>query len=169
MATMHGITSESETVKRAGPILMALVKVNGIKTKALIDTGSPKTIISLKLAIEILKQDREQYTSLSEWKMAASDRLESPTVTLKSYTGGELNLIGQLQVQLTTNTISHVVDTVVQVQKDAPVDLLLGTDVHPALGFLLIQYDGNGTANDLTKEGLNGVNWHQKQIRCYQK
>ena len=47
-----------------------------------------------------------------------------------------------------------MVDTVVQVQKDAPVDLLLGTDVHPALGFSLIQCDGNGTASDLTKEGL---------------
>ena len=118
--------------------------MNGIKTEALIDTGSPTTIISLKLAIEILKQYREQYASLSEWKMAASDRLEPSTVTLKSYTGGELNPIGQLQVQLTTYTISHVVDTVVQVQKDAPVDLLLGRDVHPALGFLLIQCDGMG-------------------------
>ena len=57
MATMHGITSESETVKRAGPILMALVEVNDIKTEALIDTASPTTIISLKLAMEILKQD----------------------------------------------------------------------------------------------------------------
>ena len=73
-------------------------------------------------------------------------------MTLKSYTEGELNLIGQLQVQLTT--ISHVIDTAVQVQKDAPVDLLLGTDVQPALGFSLIQCDGSGTASDLTKEGL---------------
>ena len=73
-------------------------------------------------------------------------------MTLKSYTGSELNLIGQLQVQLTT--ISHVVDTVAQVQKDAPVDLLLGTDVQPVLGFSLIQCDGSGTASDLTNEGL---------------
>ena len=152
MATMHGIISESETNKRTGPILMSTVQVNSIQTEALIDTGSPTTIISLKLAMRILKQDREQYASLAEWKVAASDRLEPPTMTLKSYTGGELNLIGQLQVQLTT--ISHVVDTVVQVQKDAPVDLLLGTDVQPALGFSLIQCDGSGTASDLTKEGL---------------
>ena len=47
-----------------------------------------------------------------------------------------------------------MVDTAVQVQKDAPVDLLLGTDVQPALGFSLIQCDGSGTASDLTKEGL---------------
>ena len=86
------------------------------------------------------------------------DRLEPPTVTLKSYTGGELNLIGQLQVQLTTYTISHVVDTIVQVQKEAPVDLLLGTNVHPALGFLLIQCDGNGTASDLKWSKLASKN-----------
>ena len=98
MAIMHGITSESETNKRTGPILMSTVQVNDIQTEALIDTGSPTTIIPLKLAMEILKQDQEQYASLSEWKVAASDRLEPPTLTLKSYTGGELNLIGQLQV-----------------------------------------------------------------------
>ena len=72
---MHGITSELEIFKRAWPILMALVNVNRFKTEALIDTGSPTTIISLKLAMEILKQDREDYTSLFEWKMAASDIL----------------------------------------------------------------------------------------------
>ena len=58
MATMHGITSESETNKRTGPILMLTVQVNSIQTEALIDTGSPTTIISLKLAMQILKQDR---------------------------------------------------------------------------------------------------------------
>ena len=90
-----------------------------------------------------LEMSKSKLTELEEWsKVAAS----------KSYTGGELNLIGQPQIQLTT--ISHAVDMVVQVQKDAPADLLLGTDVQPALGFSLIQCDSSGTASDLTKEGL---------------
>ena len=41
---------------------------------------------------------------------------------------------------------------VVQVQKDAPVKLLLGTDLQPSLGFSLIQSNGS-VAVDLLQKG----------------
>ena len=69
----------------------------------------------------------------------------TPSMTLKSYVGSELNLI----VHLTTS--GHIVDVV---QKGAPVALLLGTGLHHALGFSLIYQDDTGTASDLTRKGL---------------
>ena len=42
------------------------------------------------------------------------------------------------QVKLQIATVSgHKVEAIVQVQEDAPVDLLLGTDLQPLLGFSL--------------------------------
>lgn len=130
--TMHGITSETNVT--VGPVLTSPVTVNGIKTEALIDTRSPATIMSFKLALEVLKQSQGKYASLCEWQTAATDRLEPPRMTLKSYAGSELNLIGQLQVQLTT--ISHVVDAIVQVQKFSS-SPLTGDGLTPCLGIFI--------------------------------
>ena len=59
------------------------------------------------------------------------------TVSLRSYGGGELAIVSQVQCRMTRE--GYQADTVLQVQKEAPVSLLLGTDVLPQLGFALIQ------------------------------
>ena len=58
-------------------------------------------------------------------------------VSLSSYGGNELQIVSQVQCWVTRG--DREVDTILQVQKAAPVDLLLGTDVLSQLGFALIQ------------------------------
>ena len=51
---MHGVTSDSGNHNSVdlGPVVYAEVKFEGHPVQALIDTGSPATIVSLKFAME---------------------------------------------------------------------------------------------------------------------
>lgn len=149
VATMHGLQAD-QPKPTLGPILMAPVSVDGLTRNALVDTGSPCTIASLDFAMDILKLTRLFFQSPAEWKEAAKIRLEPPTVPLKSYDGHEINMIGQMSVNLATP--GHSITAVIQVQKGAPVQLLLGTDLQASLGFSLIKSTGDVTV-DLSQEG----------------
>jgi len=46
---------------------------------------------------------------------------------------------------------NYACNAMVQVQKDAPLDLLLGTNLHASLGFLLLETGRNGRALDLLR------------------
>ena len=88
-ATVHGVRSdEGGGQAELGPTITAPIKVNGMTTKALVDTGSPVTIASLAFVMKVLLQEREQYAT---WSRAIRPRLETPSVTLRSYGGGRLN------------------------------------------------------------------------------
>ena len=143
--TMHGITTGQKG--SLGPIVQMSISVNGLPTQALLDTGSPASIMSLKFALEILKQDRPKFDDLNQWKRYALSRLEPTSILLKNYGGEPLNIIGQMEVKLSLS--NAVVTAVVQVQKDASVDLLLGTDLLVSLGITLIHQRGDGTVIDL--------------------
>ena len=53
-ATMHGIVSEdSESNAQLEPTPTAKVKLEGSETEALLDTGSPVTIVSLQFHLEL--------------------------------------------------------------------------------------------------------------------
>ena len=67
---MQGLQADQPKTK-LGPILMAPVSINGLMRNALVDTGSPCTIISLDFAMEVLKLTRPFFPSLEEWKEAA--------------------------------------------------------------------------------------------------
>ena len=54
---------------------------------------------------------------------------------LQNYSGGTLNVVRQMMVQLSKGD-KHP-QALVYIQEGAPVDLLLGTDVLPLLGFSL--------------------------------
>ena len=147
-ATLHGLT----TLKgELGPTVTATVHIDGVPTEALIDTGSPSTIVSLEYAMCVLRNKLPQFTNEEQWQAFAVAEMKLPTVALKSYGGDELFLIGQWQVCLSTP--GHTLNTVVQVQKDPPVKLLLGTDAQAALGFGLIQSDSDGAMTDLLCPG----------------
>ena len=54
-ATMHGIvTDNSERNAQLGPIPITNVMLEGVETEALLDTGSPVTIVSLPFLLEAL-------------------------------------------------------------------------------------------------------------------
>ena len=53
VVTMHALQADQPKAK-LGPILMAPVSIDGLMRNALVDTGSPCTIISLEFAMEVL-------------------------------------------------------------------------------------------------------------------
>ena len=111
VASMHGLHTD-QPKPTLGLLVMSPVSVDGLTRNALVDTGSPCTIL---FAMEVLKLTRPSLQSLDEWKEAARVQLEPPTVRLKSYGGHDINVIRQMRVCLAT--AGHSVTAVVQVQK----------------------------------------------------
>ena len=70
---------------------------------------------------------------------------------LHNYGGDELKIVRQLSVAISRE--GHTCTATVLVQKDAPLDLLLGTDLQMQLGFLFLQKRSDGMAIDLLQKG----------------
>ena len=97
-ATMHGVThdqSGSETVQ-LGPAVYSELEFEGCRVKALIDTGSLATIVSLNCLLDSLAKGSMRDQTPAEWEAAVKRRLKPPEITLRSYGGGGLDLVGQL-------------------------------------------------------------------------
>ena len=63
-------------------------------------------------------------------------------MTLRSYSGDALNVVAQLPIILGQG--DQEVSSVILIQKDAPQDLLIGTDLQAALGYMLtVKKSGN--------------------------
>ena len=136
VATMHGLSPTNKTQdSQLGPTLTAEVEVEGVSVQALLDTGSPATIISLDLILRVLAAKKPKEQTPEQWKNEMRQKLKASTVSLQNYGGGRLELIRQTLIILTRN--GHTTCAIVQIQKDAPVQLLLGTDTLPQLGFAL--------------------------------
>ena len=157
-------------ISQLGPTIFAPVRVNQVTTDALIDTGSPTTIISLEFLMSILAKERGPGETPSQWQTRTMTRFSSPEVTLKNYSGQQLHLVAQLQLTLSQG--KYLVTTPVLVQKNAPHPLLLGTDTQPFLGFslqveisqtetvdLLAKGDGNGTLSEREAEVREPGKW----------
>ena len=83
----------------------------------------------------------------AEWELAIRQRLKPPEITLRSYGGGGLDIVGQLTATIQSGPYRKM--AVVLVQNRAPEDLLLGTDLQPYLGFQLSQKSTGGPMVDL--------------------
>ena len=139
---------EKEKKRLLGPTLSAVVKFEGTEVQALLDTGSPVTIVSLGFLLKVLAKWKEQ--DAREWKEEVRRRLSPPELVLRNYGGGELNVIKQMTATIRRG--EHECETTVLVQKGAPLDLLVGTDVQPLLGFLVLQTEGAEAVDILKKE-----------------
>ena len=73
------------------------------------------------------------------------------TLSLQNYGGGEVNLVREMEV--TIRRANFTINATIQVQAGAPVDLLLGTDVQPRLGFIFLASDADGSAEELLQGG----------------
>ena len=72
-------------------------------------------------------------------------QFQTSTVMLKSYSSDTLNVVAQLPMILGQG--DQEVSLVVLIQKDAPYDLLIETDLQPALGYMLtVRKSGNQEA-----------------------
>ena len=132
---------------RLGPTVYDTVAVEGISVEALIDTGSPATIASLEFVLKVLKSNRPKEQTDAQWIESTRKKLKGPDVMLKNYGGHRLDFIAQ--VELTLSRGQYQLITTILVRKDAPNNLLLGTDVQPQLGFSLGTKDADGSITDL--------------------
>ena len=144
-----GIIRNVEGVSNTlGPTITARVEVNGVSTDALVDTGSPATILSLDFAMEVMTKERNQYSSVDEWKIGTTKKFTPPEVALKNYGGGRLDITAQIMLCITQGDACKV-NARVMVKQGAPNSLLLGTDTLPQLGFALVMKRSDTCALDL--------------------
>ena len=94
---MHGVTS-SDVSGKLGPILTSIVEVEGEPVEALLDTGSPVTIISLEWLLQLLVRQCQKDRSPNEWKAEVECRLEPTAVVLQNYSGDRLRVVRQIRV-----------------------------------------------------------------------
>ena len=83
----------TESGIRLGPTVYTPVEVNGVATDALVDTGSPATIVSLQFALKVFRQNRPEKQTEDELIKATRGRFKDPNVTLKNYGGHQLDFI----------------------------------------------------------------------------
>ena len=74
--------------------------VNGVLTDALVDTGSPATIVSLKFILQVLADSKYGQQTAEEWRKKTMERFSAPAVTLTSCGGERLNIVAHIPVVL---------------------------------------------------------------------
>ena len=136
-----------------GPAVTVKLGVNGVLTDALVDTGSPATIVSLKFILKVLADSKNSQQTAEEWRKETMKKFSAPAVTLTSCGGDRLNILAQIPVVLSQGELRT--DAMVLVQKGAPHSLLLGTDLQARLGFSLIVESGGRRVDLLRDEGEN--------------
>ena len=91
----------------------------------------------------VLAQGRKEGQTPSQWKGETLSKFAPPEVNLKSYGGQRLSVIAQISLCLTQDQFST--NVTVLAQKEAPNDLLLGTDVQPRLGLSMVMKKAGST------------------------
>ena len=148
MTTLFGVSpAAKDRDSTMGPTLTSLAYLDRTPTAALVDTGSPVSIVSSDFFLKAAAAKKEPSQTPSAWREAVKRRVQPTTMSLRSYGG---DIIGQALCCISVG--KHQVEAVLQVQPNAPMELLLGTDILHKLGFALTQ-TGSG---DLLKEKTTG-------------
>ena len=136
-----------------GPTLTTTVCVEGQPVTALLDTGSPVSIVSLEVFLQVLKKQRPTGQTADQWAEAVKQRLQSADISLHHYGGDQLRLIWQTTTEIERKGNTHQVT--ILVQKNAPLDFLLGTDLMETLGFQLVESAAPSTSVTILQDGIN--------------
>jgi hypothetical protein len=67
--------------------VFAPISVNGVSTEALVDTGSPATIVSLEFVLRVLRKNRTKNQTNDQWMELTREKFKDPDVVLKNYGG----------------------------------------------------------------------------------
>ena len=128
--------------------LLQSLLVENKTVEALLDTGSPVTILSMNFIVNKWAQQKRESQSTEECREKVRGRLKVPSLILRNDGGDELNILKETTVKLRNG--DHTCIVVVLLQKDPPHDLLLGTNLLSVLGFQFIQYENStGKAVDM--------------------
>jgi len=68
--------------------------------KALVDTDSPVTIVSITCLLDILGKLKSSTQSKEEWKRQVRNKFQTPSIVVGNYGGGVVNIISQIPVSL---------------------------------------------------------------------
>ena len=140
-------TDGADTRAKLGPTVFAPIAVNGVVAKALVDTGSPATLISLDFILQVFAEQRDPSQTVRQWKEEVRKKFLTPSISLQNYGGHRLDVLAQVYVTLSQG--NRHVNARVFVQKNAPNELLIGTDVQACLGFSLNVTREDGKIEDL--------------------
>ena len=155
-ATMHGLTpaetADTADSVRLGPTLTSKVEVEGASMDALLDSGSPVTIVSLGFVLKVFAEKKPNEHTKDQWKAEVRERITRTAVKLRTYGGETLALVGEVTVSMRRG--EHHTEATILVQNKAPVEVLLGTDLLPKLGFALMEHNPDQPAIDLMNNSL---------------
>ena len=94
--TMHVLESQGSadgSGPTLGPMIFVDVILEGQPVKALVDTGSPVTIVSIKCLLDVMEKLRTPGQSVEEWKKEVKSHFQSPSMTVNNYGVGEVIVI----------------------------------------------------------------------------
>ena len=128
-AALRTLTAEEAAI---GPRLEIKVRLEGQAASALLDTGSPVTIVSLKCLLQYWKQSFGRDRPNDEWLKEVNGKLTDPTLHLETYDGTPVELLAETTVALGIG--DKEIQLRVFVQDDAPQEILIGTDCLHLLG-----------------------------------
>ena len=155
-ATMHGLTpAETADSVRLGPTLTSKVEVEGASVDALLDSGSPVTIVSLGFVLKVFAEKKPNEQTRDQWKAEMRERITRTAVKLRTYGGETLALVGEVTVSMRRG--EYHTEATILVQNKAPVEVLLGTDLLPKLGFALMEHNPDQPAIDLMNNSLGRI------------
>ena len=139
-----GVNGDSPSL---GCTLTAEVCVEGQPTKALLDTGSPVSIISIEFLLQALLNLNKEKSKEERLKFAES-KLKMPTISIWNFGGGRVNVLSH-QVTVDINRGSYQCRATILVQKGSTIELLLGTDLLTKLDFDLVKTSQEGEVTSL--------------------
>ena len=98
--------------------LLIIQSLENITITALLDTGSPATIVSLDFLLQTLAKQKGENETAQAWRARVEKRLEPPSIPLRSYGGQPLNIVGQITVNICRG--DHKASVGVHIQQAAP-------------------------------------------------
>ena len=123
VATMHNIKSDGTLQNVAmGLTPMSEKTLDSSPVKALLDTGSSISIVSLEFNLSIAAKGQRPNQTPTEWGKEVRHKLKPTIVSLRSYGGEEPDIVSQVSCHLERD--GYQVKAMLQVQKGAPVHLL---------------------------------------------
>ena len=132
LVTLHELKPTPAAVDRVvlEPTPTTTILVEGTPAEALLDTGFQVTIVSLDFLVKALSCEKEHLDNQT-LREEVKRHLEPTALKLRSYSGETSPIVKKPCVRLSHGR--YTVDACVQVQMNAPVQVLLGTDLQPRL------------------------------------
>ena len=101
---MHVLKPKGEV---QGSAISAEILLEGQSVNALVDTGSPITIVSIDCLLNVLAKLQTPNQTLEEWKQEVKDWFQTASLSVNNYGSGEVNIVGQLLCYYFSPKSSH--------------------------------------------------------------